>query len=169
MGSIGAGGRSAAREENVNYQKDVSASEGANADNRMVKMSNLPSPPQEEESSKVIQQGPLTFDPLPPTVEAKDVQLLAVNDQAKLMQWNYRLGHLSFPKLKQLALNGTIPKKLAKVLPPKCIGCLAGQCSLYRMRWHQLISCHAGHHAHVLGSIWGQVLCTLGMSILFST
>ncbi len=38
----------------------------------------------------------------------------------------YRLGHLSFPKLKQLALNGKIPKKLAKVLPPKCTGCLFG-------------------------------------------
>jgi hypothetical protein len=42
------------------------------------------------------------------------------------MQWHYRLSHLTFPKLKQLALNGEIPKKLAKVLPPKCAGCLFG-------------------------------------------
>ncbi len=42
------------------------------------------------------------------------------------MQWHYRLGHLTFPKLKQLALNGKIPKKLAKMLPPKCAGCLFG-------------------------------------------
>jgi hypothetical protein len=34
--------------------------------------------------------------------------------------------HLTFPKLKQLALNGKIPKKLAKLLPPKCAGCLFG-------------------------------------------
>jgi hypothetical protein len=40
------------------------------------------------------------------------------------MQWHYHLGHLTFPKLKQLALNGEIPKKLTKVLPPKCTGCL---------------------------------------------
>jgi hypothetical protein len=32
-------------EENVNYGKDMSASEGANADNRMVKTANLPLPP----------------------------------------------------------------------------------------------------------------------------
>jgi hypothetical protein len=32
-------------EENVNYCKDVSASEGANVDNRMVKTPNLPMPP----------------------------------------------------------------------------------------------------------------------------
>jgi hypothetical protein len=42
------------------------------------------------------------------------------------MQWRYCLGHLTFPKLKQLALNGEIPKKLAKVLPPRCDGCLFG-------------------------------------------
>jgi hypothetical protein len=41
-------------EENVNYQKDVSVSEGANVDNRMVKMANLPLPPQEEEPPRVI-------------------------------------------------------------------------------------------------------------------
>jgi hypothetical protein len=33
---------------------------------------------------------------------------------------------LTFVKLKQLALNGEIPKKLAKVKPPKCAGCLFG-------------------------------------------
>jgi hypothetical protein len=113
-------------EEKVNYQKDVLASEGANAYDRTVKMANLPSPPLQEEPSRVTRQGPLTFDPLPPTEEAEDVQLLAADKQAKLMQWHYSLSHLTFPKLKQLALNGEIPKKLAKVLPPKCAGCLFG-------------------------------------------
>jgi hypothetical protein len=42
------------------------------------------------------------------------------------MQWHYRLGHLPFSRLKQLAINGKIPKKLAKVAPPKCAGCLFG-------------------------------------------
>ncbi len=42
------------------------------------------------------------------------------------MRWYYRLDHLTFPKLKQLALNGEIPKKLAKVTPPKCAGCIFG-------------------------------------------
>ncbi len=109
-------------EENVNYRKDVLASEGTNIDDKMVKTSNLPSAPQEEEPSRVIRQGPLTFDPSPPTEEAKDVQLAAAEDQTELMIWHYRLGHLSFSKLKQLALKGEIPKKLAKILPPKCAG-----------------------------------------------
>ena len=40
-------------EENVNYWKDVLASEGANADNRRVKTANLPLPPLQEEPSRV--------------------------------------------------------------------------------------------------------------------
>jgi hypothetical protein len=110
-------------EENVNYWKNMPASERANAVDRTVKTANLPLP-QQQEQSKVTQQGPLTFDLSPPIKEAEDVQLLAANKQAELMQWHYCLGHLTFPKLKQLALNGKIPKKLTKVLPPKCDGCL---------------------------------------------
>ncbi len=41
-------------EENVNYCKDVSANEGANADDKTVKTSNLPLPSQQEEPSRVI-------------------------------------------------------------------------------------------------------------------
>ncbi len=75
-------------EENVNDQKDMLATEGANADNWTVKTTNLPLPPLQEEPSRVTQQGPLTFDPSPPTKEAEYVQLLAANEQAKLMQWH---------------------------------------------------------------------------------
>jgi hypothetical protein len=119
-------------EENINYWKDMLASEGANADNRAVKMANLPSP-QQEESSKVTRWGPLTFDLSSPTKDAKDVQLSAANKQAKLMRSHNRLGHLTFPKLKQLALNGKIPKKLAKVLPPKWAGCQFG--AMTKLPW----------------------------------
>jgi hypothetical protein len=42
------------------------------------------------------------------------------------MQLHYCLGHLPFSRLKQLTINGEIPKKLAKVAPPKCAGCLFG-------------------------------------------
>jgi hypothetical protein len=43
-------------EENVFCRKDVSASEGANADNRIVKRANIPLPPQQEEPLKVTRQ-----------------------------------------------------------------------------------------------------------------
>ncbi len=49
------------------------------------------------------------------------------------MHWLSRLGHLSFPKLTQLTLNGEIPKKLTKVLPPKCTGSLFG--AITKLPW----------------------------------
>jgi hypothetical protein len=52
----------------------------------------------------------LTFDPTPPPEEDEEFHLAAANDQAELMRWHYRLGHLSFPKLKLLATNGEIPR-----------------------------------------------------------
>jgi len=42
------------------------------------------------------------------------------------MRWHQRLGHLTFPKLKKLAILSEIPKRLAKVKPPVCSGCLFG-------------------------------------------
>ncbi len=111
-------------EENVNFCKDMSVDEGVNPDNKTVKTSNLPLPPQGEEPSETIRQAPLTFDPSPPLEEGEDIQLAAANNEAELMCWHYHLGHLSFPKLKQLALNGEIPKKLDKIMLPKCTGCL---------------------------------------------
>jgi hypothetical protein len=91
-------------EDKVNYRKNLSASEGANVEDKTVKMTNLPLP-QQQKPSKVTRQGPLAFDPSPPTKEAEDVQLSATNKQAELMRWHYHLGHLTFPKLKQLALD----------------------------------------------------------------
>jgi hypothetical protein len=71
-------------EENINYWKNVLASEGANLDDRTVKTANLPLP-QQEEPSKVTRQRSLTFDPSPPTKETEVVHLSAANKQAKLM------------------------------------------------------------------------------------
>ncbi len=113
-------------EENLNYNKEASVDEGVSEDNKTIKTSILPPPPADKNPSKAIHRGPLTFDPSPPQEEGEDTQLANANDQTKLMNWHYHLGHLPFVKLKQLALNGKIPKKLAKVKPPKCDGCLFG-------------------------------------------
>ncbi len=79
-----------------------------------------------------ICQGPLTFDPSPPLAKDEDAPLATADNQAELMRWHYHLGHLHFPKLK-LAINGKIPKKLAKVTPPKCAGCLF--CAKTKLPW----------------------------------
>ncbi len=62
--------------------------------------------------------GPLTFDLTPQASGKEDTLMAAADDQVELMQWHYCLGHLLFEKLKQLALNGKIPKKFAKIVHP---------------------------------------------------
>ncbi len=63
----------------------------------------------DKEEKETTRMGLLTFNVNPKLEEDKHVYLAAVIEQAKLMRWHYRLGHLSFSKLKQLALNGEIP------------------------------------------------------------
>jgi hypothetical protein len=98
-----------------------------NKDDETIRTSNVLDPPDEAATpDKSICCGPLIFDPSPPIDMDEDVTLAAADDQAELMQLHYHLGHLSFQKLKQLALNGKIPKKLSKLKPPKCAGCVFG-------------------------------------------
>ncbi len=105
-----------------------------NKDYKTIHTSNLPDPPDERAvPDESIRCGPLIFDPLPPVAIDGDVPLAATDDQAKLMQWHYCLGHLSFQKLKQLAVNGKIPKKLPKLKPPKCAACLFG--AMTKLPW----------------------------------
>jgi hypothetical protein len=113
-------------EENLNFEQDASVDEGVKSDDDTVKTSNLPAPSDDAPPSEAIRRGPLTFNSSPPTEEGEDIHLAAADDQAELMRWHYRLGHLTFAKLKELTLNGEIPKKLAKITPPKCAGCLFG-------------------------------------------
>ena len=74
----------------------------------------------------LVTEGAITFDPnaalddeLPPELEADD-------PKAELLRWHYRLGHLSFAKVQLLAKAGDIPRRLAKIKPPVCPGCLFG-------------------------------------------
>jgi len=138
-------------EENLNLEKDASVNEGVKSDDEMVKTSNLPAPPDDEPPSEAIQRGPLTFDPAPPPEEGEDVHLVAADDQAEHMQWQFRLGHLTFAKLKQLALNGKIPKKLATITPPKCAGCLFGAMTKIPWRGKETKASHEVFIATKLG------------------
>jgi hypothetical protein len=131
-------------EENLNYkEKETSEDEGVNKDDVTIKTSNVPAPAAAEEPpSKAICSGPLTFDPHPQEEEDEHTTLAASNNQAELMRWHYRLRHLPFSKLKQLAINGKIPKKLAKVAPPKCAGCLFGVMTKIPWRGKETKSSH---------------------------
>jgi hypothetical protein len=115
-------------EENLNYkEKEMSEDEGVNEDNETIKTSNVPPlTASEDPPSEAFGRGPLTFNPHPQEKEDEQTTLAASDQQAELMCWHYRLGHLPVSRLKQLTTNSKIPKKLAKVAPPKCAGRLFG-------------------------------------------
>ena len=66
-------------------------------------------------------------------IENDEEVLTGISDAAELKRWHYKLGHLSFNKLRILAENGIIPKKLAKVRSPKCACCIYGK--MHRRPW----------------------------------
>jgi hypothetical protein len=129
----------------------------------------------EEEFDTSTHMNALTFDPTPPLEEDEEFYLAAAaNDQAKLMRWHYRLGHLFFPKLKLLAKNGEIPRQLAKIPPLKCTGCLFG--AMTKLPWrgkeskfshevftvtkpgecisvNHMVSTHVGYFAQLKGTL----------------
>ncbi len=107
-------------------KKPIRDSEGATSNNLTVQANNLSSGKGDKEEKETTRMGPLTFNVNPELEEDEHIYLATVDNQAKLMHWHYRLGHLSFSKLKQLALNGKIPRRLAKVKPTACTGCLFG-------------------------------------------
>jgi hypothetical protein len=126
--------------ENLNFCKkmreNVLFGDDINEDDKTVQTKNPPLAHEVTEPAtpdRTICIGPLTFNPTPQASDNKDMPMAAANNQAELMQWHYRLGHLSFKKLKQLALNGKIPKKFAKIAPPKCAGCLFG--AMTKLPW----------------------------------
>ena len=126
-------------EENITYEspEPISVSEGEiDSGDETVIHSNrsidLP-PSQASPSANAQRIGTLTFDPSPPLEEDEHIDYTATDDQAELMRWHYRLGHLTFAKLKQLAINGEIPKRLVKVKNPKCAGCIYG--AMTRVPW----------------------------------
>ena len=126
-------------EENVNF--DGREKTNISHDDDTVKTSNA-SPPSEGDSVGQERRQALTFDPSPPLEEEEEVSFAAADDQAELMRWHYCLGHLPFAKLKMLAKNGEIPRRLAKVPPPKCAGCLFGAMTKVPWRGRESKSMH---------------------------
>jgi hypothetical protein len=78
------------------HKKPPSASEGAENNDVTIQTSNLSSEKESEEEKQTTRMGPLTFDINPKLKEDEHVYLAAVDDQAELMRWHYRLGHLAF-------------------------------------------------------------------------
>jgi hypothetical protein len=101
---------------------DNSDASSVSSSDDTVQVKNHPRPPKDN----LVREGAMTFDPGASTHEHDHPEPEAIDDTGELLRWHYRLGHLPFSKLKALAEVGGIPKRLAKVKPPTCAGCLFG-------------------------------------------
>ena len=100
---------------------------GASPDDVTVKSSNTTEESEAPlDTSRIECVGPLTFDPQHNSEQEAYHVPPADDSRAELMRWHYRLGHLTFPKLKLLAKLGKIPKHLATARPPVSAGCAFG-------------------------------------------
>jgi hypothetical protein len=54
----------------------------------------------------------------------EDEEVSIADLQHELMHWHYRLGHISFAKLKRLAMEKEIPYRLRKARPFRCTACM---------------------------------------------
>ena len=102
----------------------------------MMTLSNTPTdqPPHSES------EGVTTDFMVNPTLIPSDDQdePLLKSDQAALMRLHEQLGHCSFAQLKQMAEQGIIPRKFAKVPPPKCPSCLYRKAHRKPWRTHKI-------------------------------
>jgi hypothetical protein len=57
----------------------------------------------------------------------EDDQVQFNNPQAELLSWHYRLGHLSFERIKKLAQRGDLPAYLKDARTPRCASCMFGK------------------------------------------
>jgi hypothetical protein len=67
------------------------------------------------------------------TIPTEDVEVQAATPQAELLAWHYRLGHLPFAKIKNMAERGDLPAGLASCKAPRCAACLFGKAT--RRAW----------------------------------
>ena len=85
----------------------------------------IPLPMQDEATTlpqtTIVDLGPIT-DVIPEDPEPK-----LLDPQDELLRWHYRLGHLPFDQLKQLADKGQLPKRLLSWHTPFCAACQYGK------------------------------------------
>ena len=66
-------------------------------------------------------------------IERDKMEMKAESNPMELLRWYYRLGHLSFAKIRYLAITGRLPLTLATMVPLKCAGCLYA--AIIRVPW----------------------------------
>ena len=90
------------------------------------KSENMPSEPHPVEMNTSRDYSPPGISTGIPIVEPEDAKTLptGTSDKALLLHYHQRFGHIPFPRLRAMAANGVIPKRLAKCNTPACSACM---------------------------------------------
>ena len=75
----------------------------------------------EAPKTSLVDMGPVTH------VIPDDKEPTALDPHDELLRWHYRLGHLPFDRIKQLASAGQLPKRLLVCKKPFCSACQYGK------------------------------------------
>ena len=76
---------------------------------------------QVQPKTTMVDLGPLTH------VIPEDQEPTSLDPHDELLRWHYRLGHLSFDRIRQLARMGQLPKRLLTCKKPFCTACQYGK------------------------------------------
>ena len=85
---------------------------------------------QDEQRHEATDKAPTTtlvdLGPIPQLIP-DDPEPTSLNPHDELLRWHFRLGHLSFDRVKQLARMGQLPKRLLTCKTPFCAACQYGK------------------------------------------
>ena len=76
---------------------------------------------QGQPKTTMVDLGPTTH------VIPEDQEPTSLDPHDELLRWHYRLGHLSFERIRQLARSGQLPKCLLTCMKPFCTACQYGK------------------------------------------
>ena len=95
-------------------------------DEHTVQSTNLEAEPQSTENIQQFIDFGDSEQPEVIEIEEKG-DVLASSDAGELLRYHYRFGHMSFNRLRQMAKEGIIPRRLAKAKIPTCAACQFGK------------------------------------------
>ena len=81
---------------------------------------------------------------IPIVEDDEDLPKQYTTDEALLLHYHHKFGHVSFNRLKQMAKTGVIPKRLAKVQTPVCAACLCAKAT--KRQWRT--KCQTAYKPH---------------------
>ena len=75
----------------------------------------------ETPKTSIIDMGPV------PHVIPDDQEPTTLDPHDELLRWHYQLGHLPFDRIRQLATQGQLPKRILSCKKPFCAACQYGK------------------------------------------